>query len=210
MFWETDISVAKPHLTSLFLTVLISLGVLPSYIWGQGSTSNGNGSIQERTSSDLWSADRGVSGSGASLSVAGPWVLGQPSQNGSGATADVGNVGGAAGSSSSPTPTPSPTDSVTPGPSPTPTDTPAEISSPTPSDTPTEGPSPTPTPTATCDVTNSDFDLVLDGVVNAEDLLGFLTELESGTFSSDFNCDGTSDSLDLFLMAEKWGIAFTP
>lgn len=217
----------KLGLIFLSLIVFVSFGVVATGAWGQGSTSNGNGSIQERASSDLWSAQSGNNGSGASLTGTGPWDLGGLSQNGTGATAEVGNVGGTAPSSTPTlTPTPTPTDTATDGPTPTPTDTPiggvtpaptdtpTDGPSSTPTDTPTEGPSPTPsstptdgpspTPTATCGVTDVDFDLVVDGVLNAEDLLEFLTQLESGTATCDFNCDGVCDSDDLFLIATLW------
>jgi hypothetical protein len=207
-FRETRLYAGNLNLTFLHLAVSISFAVWASSSWGQGSTTNGNGSVGDQISADVWVSGYGTNVAGDSVSVSGPWDLGGPSENAGGAGAAVGHVD--LGVAASPVPTPTPTDTVTPEPSPTPTDTPTDGPSPTPTDTPTDGPSSTPTPTATCDVTDSDFDLIADGVVNAEDLLGFLTELESGTFSSDFNCDGTSDSLDLFLMAEKWGIAFAP
>jgi hypothetical protein len=69
---------------------------------------------------------------------------------------------------------------------------------------------PTPTPTDTCDVVDEDFDLVVDGTINAKDMLIFLAQIRSGSATADFNCDNSVDSLDLYLLSQKWTASLEP
>ncbi|MCA9446112.1 MAG: VWA domain-containing protein, partial [Candidatus Omnitrophica bacterium] len=93
---------------------------------------------------------------------------------------------------------------VVESPTPTPTDT--STITPTPTETSTPG-TPTATPTV-CDVGDEDYDLDGNRQVDARDLLMLLEAIAAGEQIPDFNCDSLCNELDLFLMAEKWGIEF--
>jgi len=135
-----------------------------------------------------------------------------------------------------PTLTQTPGDTVTPMPSPTgflptPTTTEAPSAPPTPSATglpatstptpagviptpsptvsPTQTPAvtqPTPTATPSCFITDRDYDLSGDGRVNIDDVILFIHAMRQKANEADFNCDGSTDAGDLFLMARKWEI----
>jgi hypothetical protein len=168
---------------------------------------NPNGIRWQSSSSEAWSGTTQSDGSGNRAQLAGAYDGSPDTVNPQGVTGYLGLLDPIFAPITV-TPTPSPT-----GLSPTPTSTASPSASPTPTSTatalptltPTEGP-PTLTATPTCFITDEDYDLNGDNQVGAEDLLLFIQAMERGTGTVDFNCDGSTDVDDLFLMSQKWEI----
>jgi len=107
------------------------------------------------------------------------------------------------------TPTPSETPTGTPTATVTATSTPTETASATPTETATltptataeDTPTSTVTPTPTCE---ADYDLVQDGVIDHLDVLEMIRLLRANDSAGDLNCDGITDSEDLWLLSLYW------
>ena len=170
-------SVLVQTLLAEFLIVLAA-----SQSWAFFPQTNANNIRWESASAEAWSGDFQSNTSGAVLHSAGTSDSSVDTTNSDGVTAYIGllePVHGAPGN----TPTPTATATLTPG-----------------------GPTPTPT-TCVAAMTDRDYDLNEDGVIDARDLLSLIDIIETGGGNPfDLNCDGVTNETDLIEFSEKWKI----